>query len=215
MSLLNIQQLFFKYHQTDDWLFQDLNLSAENGEVIIIHGPNGSGKSTLLSLLCGIIPKEIKGVKDGLIAINDIDIDGLRLPELSPLISMVFQEPDMQLSFPIVEQELAFGQENLLIDVDEIENRIKKVSHLLGISNLLKTDIATLSYGQKKLVTVAALYTLSPDIILLDEPEDGLSAESIGKLKDCIINYKQDKLTIISSTTHTFDDMADKIITIS
>ncbi|MBN2018028.1 MAG: ABC transporter ATP-binding protein [Candidatus Cloacimonetes bacterium] len=215
MSLLNIQQLFFKYHQTDDWLFQDLNLSAENGEVIVIHGLNGSGKSTLLSLLCGIIPKEIKGVKDGVISINDIDIDGLSLPELSPLVSMVFQEPEMQLSFPIVEQELAFGPENVMVKEHEICQRIQRISDLLHISHLLKSDIASLSYGQKKLITIAALYTLSPDIILLDEPEDGLSADSIGSIRDCIMQYKQEKLTIISSTTHTFDDISDRIITIS
>jgi len=215
MALLNVQNLFLKYNQVDDWLIKDLNLSAEKNELILLKGQNGSGKTSVLSTLCGIIPKSIHGIVDGHIFINDIDINSLSLPELSPLISMVFQEPEMQLSFPQVEQELAFGPENLKIPVEEIRKRIENVSELLGLLLLLKSEIATLSYGQKKLVTIASVFTLSPDIILLDEPEDCLSADSIRNVKKCIQHFKRDKLIIISSTTHTFDDIADKVITLS
>ena len=163
-------------------------------------------------MLCGIIPKMIKAAIGGQILIDDIDISALTLSELSPLISMAFQEPELQLSFPQVEHELAFGPENLTIPVEEIRNRIENISELLRLNHLMKSEIATLSYGQKKLVTIASVFTLSPDIILLDEPEDGLSTNSISNVKKCIQYYKQDKLIIISSTTHTFDNLSDKVI---
>jgi len=215
MALLNVQNLFLKYNQVDDWLIKDLNLSAGKSECILLKGQNGSGKTSTLSMLCGIIPKSVNGIVGGQILIGDIDICSLSLPELSPLISMVFQEPEMQLSFPQIEHELAFGPENLKIPVEEIRKRIENVSELLGLLLLLKSEIATLSYGQKKLVTIASVFTLSPDIILLDEPEDCLSADSIRNVKKCIQHFKRDKLIIISSTTHTFDDIADKVITLS
>ncbi len=215
MAFLHAQNLFLKYNQTDDWLIKDLNFSADKNELVLLKGQNGCGKTTLLSMLCSIIPKVIKAAIGGQILIDDIDINALTLPELSPLISMVFQEPEMQLSFPQVEHELSFGPENLKIPVKEIRKRIENVSEFLGLTHLLKSEIATLSYGQKKLVTIASVFTLSPDIILLDEPEDGLSSDSISNVKKCIQHFKQDKLIIISATTHTFDDIADKVILLS
>ena len=215
MALLSVQNLSFKYSQDDELLIKDLSFSAEKNELILIKGPNGSGKTSLLSLLCGIIPKAINGVVEGQILIDDIDISALTLPELSPLVSMVFQEPEMQVSFPQVEQELAFGPENLKIPAHEISKIIEDVSDLLGIQELLKSDIAALSYGQKKLAALASIFTLSPEIILLDEPADGLSGQSIQNVIKCVLHYKKDKLIIISSTTHVFDDIADRIITLS
>jgi len=215
MALLSVQNLSFKYSQDDELLIKDLSFSAEKNELILIKGPNGSGKTSLLSLLCGIIPKAIKGVIKGQIFIDDIDISALTLPELSPLITMVFQEPEMQLSFPQVEQELAFGPENLKIQAHEISKKIDNVSELLGIPELLKSDISALSYGQKKLVALASIFTFSPEIILLDEPGDGLSGQSIQNVIKCVLHYKNDKLVIITSTTHFFDDVTDIVITLS
>ena len=121
----------------------------------------------------------------------------------------------MQLSFPQVDQELAFGPENLKIPAHEISKIIEDVSELLGIEELLKSDIAALSYGQKKLTAISSIFTLSPEIILLDEPADGLSEQSIQNVIKCALHYKNDKLVIITSTTHVFDNIADRIINLS
>ncbi|MCD6330389.1 MAG: ATP-binding cassette domain-containing protein, partial [Candidatus Cloacimonetes bacterium] len=91
MTLLNVQNLFLKYNQIDEWLIRDFNLVADKNEVLLIKGPNGCGKTSLLSMLCGIIPKMIKAAIGGQILIDDIDISVLTLSELSPLISMAFQ----------------------------------------------------------------------------------------------------------------------------
>ena len=215
MPLLSVQNLSFKYSQNDELLIKDMSFSTEKDELILIKGPNGSGKTSLLSMLCGIIPKAINGVVEGQILIDDIDISALTLPELSPLVSMAFQDPEMQLSFPQVDQELAFGPENLKIPAHEISKIIEDVSELLGIQELLKSDIAALSYGQKKLTALASIFTLSPEIILLDEPADGLSEQSIQNVIKCALHYKNDKLVIITSTTHVFDNIADRIINLS
>ena len=194
MMLLKVENIFLKYSQTDDWLIEDLNFCADRNEIILMKGKNGSGKTSLLSMFCGIIPKAKKGIMGGKIFIAGIDISSLSLPELSPLISMVFQDPEKQLSFPQVVHELAFGPENLKLPVREIHRKIEYISDLLGIDDLLKSDTATLSYGQKMLVAIASVFTLSPDIILLDEPADGLSEVSIQKVN--------------------FDTFADRIITL-
>jgi len=213
--ILKATHIFSKFASQKEWLLKDFSFDAKTGEIILIKGDNGSGKTTLLSLLCGIVPKEIKAEARGKIIINGIDISNLTLAQSSPLISMTFQEPDYQLSFPKVIHELAFGPENLNIERQKIEDRITNVTELLKIDHLLYKDIATLSYGQKKLVTIASILTLSPKILLLDEPDDGLTVASIENLKRCISCFQKDKLFIISTTKSYFDDTADRIITLS
>ncbi|HEX37807.1 MAG TPA: ABC transporter ATP-binding protein [Candidatus Cloacimonetes bacterium] len=213
--LLKTSHLFCKFPSQKEWLLKDVSIDTKVGEIILIKGVNGSGKTTLLSLLCGIIPKEIKAEVRGKIHINDVEISDLTLAQSSPFISMTFQEPDYQLSFPKVIYELAFGPENLKISRHEIEDRIKYVTELLKIDHLLYNDIATLSYGQKKLVCIASIMTLSPKILLLDEPDDGLSFASVEQVKKCILAYRNEKLFIIATTKSYFDDIADRKITLS
>lgn len=213
--LLKASHLFCTFASQKKWLVEDISIDAKTGKIILIKGVNGSGKTTLLSLLCGIIPKEIKAVTRGKVVINGIDVSDLTLAQSSPFISMTFQEPDYQLSFPKVIHELAFGPENLNIERQKIEDRITNVTELLKIDHLLYKDIATLSYGQKKLVTIASILTLSPKVLLLDEPDDGLTVASIENLKRCISCFQKDKLFIISTTKSYFNDVADRIITLS
>ncbi len=214
-NLLKATHLFCKFPSQKEWLIQDFSIEAKASEIILIKGENGRGKTTLLSLLCGIIPREIKAEARGRIVIDGIDISSVTLAQCSPLISMTFQEPDYQLSFPKVIHELAFGPENLKIERQEIQNRIKNVTELLQIDHLLSKDITKLSYGQKKLVTIASIMTLSPKVMLLDEPDDGLSFTSIENVKRCILAYRNEKLFIIATTKSYFDDIADRMITLS
>ncbi|MDO9576553.1 MAG: ATP-binding cassette domain-containing protein, partial [Candidatus Cloacimonadales bacterium] len=111
--MLQIKDLSFRYETSKKWLFQDFNFAAEKGEIVVISGDNGSGKTTLLNMICGVIPKMIKGDFSGEINLDDTAMKGLTLPQTAPLISLLMQEPDNQLFFPKVEQELAFGPENL------------------------------------------------------------------------------------------------------
>jgi len=174
MPLLEISDLGFNYPQQQP-LFTNLNLQAEGGEIIAISGRSGSGKTTLLKLLCQVIPSITHGEIRGDIKISQQAITDFTLPQLATKLSLLMQEPENQLILPLVEQELAFGPVNLLIEPQEILRRIEETLQLLQIENLRYQPTAMLSFGQKKLVALASIITLSPQIFLLDEPSAGLS----------------------------------------
>ncbi len=198
MSLLQIENLSFGYPK-NNILFSGLNLNAKAGEIIAISGGSGSGKTTFLKICCNVIPNIIGGNLLGKRMINDQDISNKPLPELAPDISVLMQEPENQLFLPTVEQELAFGPENLCIAPSEILARIDSTLKLLNIENLRYANTATLSFGQKKLVALASIITLSPKIILLDEPSTGLSEAYLNVVIDVLKQLaKQGKLIIIA-----------------
>lgn len=175
MSILAVENLSFRYSEQDRFLFEDLEFSLNNGDILAVHGASGSGKTTLLYILNGIIPRHIKGIISGKILLENCDHANASLPELSQKISMIMQNPAHQLFFPDVEQELAFAPENLCLSSDEIEKRVSEALKLLDIEELRYAETAKLSYGQQKLTALAAVYTLQPNILMLDEPANGLS----------------------------------------
>jgi energy-coupling factor transport system ATP-binding protein len=174
--LMQISHLSFRYPDMNNRLINDFSLNICKGDIIALTGNSGAGKTTLLFLLSGIIPRHRNGTISGNITLTAIDHKNCSLAELSPHISLTMQHPDEQLFFPIVEQELAFAPENLCLPAHQIENRILKALNILNIKHLRYKNTADLSYGQQKLVALAAIHTLQPQILLLDEISNGLDA---------------------------------------
>jgi energy-coupling factor transport system ATP-binding protein len=211
--ILSLRNISFRYSSQGKWLLQNFKLACQQGEITLLKGTSGSGKTTLLYLLCGIIPKMIGGELHGKILFEENSIEERSLPQIAPDISIMMQMPDVQLFFPTVEMELAFAPENLQLPRTEIRARIEKVVSQLEISHLLQQDTATLSFGQKKMVTFGALLTLSPQIFLLDEPTAGLSDYNCNLLKSVLQELKNTgKTIIIAEHSPILDDLADKMV---
>lgn len=199
ISNLAVQNLSFRYHKESDWLFHNLNLQFQKSTITAVTGPNGSGKTTFLYALCGIIPKLFRGVFQGNISYSGNDLMNYSLPQISQWMNLLQQDPDHQLIFPIVEQELAFGVENLCLPPDQIESRINDILSKLGIEELRFSKTYELSYGQKKLVALASLLVMDNPVLLLDEPSAGLDSNALELLKQMIIvQSDQGKIIIIS-----------------
>jgi len=211
--MIEIKDLSFRYSSNLPVILNSFNFQARSGEIIHIKGSSGSGKTTLLNLLCGVIPKVIKGNLSGSIIIAGRDLNEMTLPQISPQASLLMQDPEIQLFFPIVEQELAFGPENLLIYPQEIRSRISNALNILNIKHLRFRETANLSFGEKKLVALAALITLDPKVFLLDEPTAGISSEQIGCLKKMIsMLSKQGKVIFIAEHLDEILDLPHKTI---
>lgn len=172
--MISLHTISFRYQPTTPWIFKDLSANYQPGSIIGIQGASGSGKTTLLYALCGVIPAMIKGDFTGEVKINKEILTNLTLPQIAPLASLLMQQPDYQLFFPTVEQEIAFGPENLCLAPAEIQARVDSALVRLSIEELRHTTSAHLSFGQKRLVTLAALLALSPQVMLLDEPLGGI-----------------------------------------
>lgn len=179
MFLLECSDLSFKYESQQNWLFKNISLTLERGEVLLVTGPSGSGKTTFLNILCKIIPDINSGNIVGSIKIKNKDLQNYTMPQLSRELSLLWQDPDKQLIFPTVEMELAFYPENYNVAPEKIKNRINKILHDLKISELQDRDTAFLSFGEKKLVALASLLTYQPDILLMDELTAGLSERKL------------------------------------
>ena len=202
MKLLQVDELGFKYPDQKDWLFSGLSFSIESGQIMALTGDNGSGKTTLLYMLSGIIPRHRQGEIKGEIILADIDHKNAALPELAANISLVMQQPEDQIFFPTVEHELAFAPENLCLSVEEINSRIDQALKLLNIVKFRFADTDKLSFGQQKLVALAAIHTLQPQILLLDEISGGLDDEKLAAVCQLIRDYTDSGKAVIIADHH-------------
>lgn len=203
--MIEIKNLNFKYNETDEKLIlKDLNLNIESGEFVAILGHNGSGKSTLAKLLNGLLqPTSGDVIVDGLNTKNEETIWQLRSNT-----GIVFQNPDNQIVATIVEEDVAFGPENLGIETKEIRKRVDQALKAVGMSEYARRAPHMLSGGQKQRIAIAGILAISPKYIILDEPTAML--DPVGR-KEVMstIEYlnKEEKKTIIL-ITHYMDEAA-------
>ena len=195
--MLELKNISFRYNANSPLLINNFSFLAVKGNIIAVCGDSGTGKTTLLNIICSVIPKIFPGVLSGTISHNNINISELSIPEVAPQISLLMQHPDNQLFFPTVEQELAFAPENLKIPAKDIIKRIDDVLVKLDIEDLRHKETASLSFGQKKLVTLASILTLSPDVYLLDEPFAGVDPIAVYDIQSIITKLSSQGLGIL------------------
>ena len=173
MNAVELKGLTFSYPGKPPVL-RELELSVRQGEIMTIAGLSGCGKTTLAHIICGIIPHLIKGDLQGSVSLFGQDTRSLPVAKLAETAALVFQDSDEQMICTTVEDELAFGPENLALAPAEIGERVHTEAAVCGLSGLLLRDPGTLSGGQKKLVALASVLTLTPRLIIFDEPLSGL-----------------------------------------
>ncbi len=166
---IQVKNFSFSFPDENSPLWTNLNFSLNPGEIVGITGPSGCGKSTLCYCLSGIIPRHLPGEISGEILVDGKPLSQVPLPQLSQKIGMVFQDPETQLFCTTVEEEIAFGPENLCLSREEIETRIKEVLELTGMTHFRYTNPSQLSGGEKQLIALGAVLALGPHTLILDE----------------------------------------------
>ena len=172
--VISVENLSFTYPGAPLKAIDDLSFRVTEGEFLGITGPTGAGKSSLILCLNGIIPHFQEGTFQGAVRIDGCDTFDTSCAELARKVGSVFQDPEAQIVAPVVEEEIAFGLENLAIPPDEMEQRISESLDLIGISSLRHRSTTQLSGGQKQRVAIAAAIALKPKMLLLDEPTSEL-----------------------------------------
>lgn len=196
MSIIEISNLKFTY-PSGKQVLQGVNLSVEPGEVIGLIGDSGCGKSTLCHVMCGIIPNVIGGTAAGQVRIKDKNMREAKLKDMAETVGFVMQDADRMIVCSTVEDELAFGPENLCIPPEEIRRRVDETLELIQMTEYRLTDPNHLSGGQKQMVTIGSVLTLQPDILILDEPNSHLDEASRLRTKALLQKLKADGKTII------------------
>lgn len=209
LLMIKANNLKFSYDKSGFEL-GPLDLSITKGEFTVIIGHNGSGKSTLAKLFNGILkPNQGEILIDGLDTKKDELIWDIRRKA-----GMIFQNPDNQLVATIVEDDIAFGPENLGVPSAEIRTRVKEAVALVGMSEYLETPPNALSGGQKQRVAIAGILAMKPECIILDEPTSMLDPKGRKEVMDTIHRLNRDENITIVHITHFMDEAvdADRII---
>ena len=147
-----------------------MSLDVEKGEFVTILGPNASGKSTICMMCNGLIPHALPGDLEGTVEVFGMDVRREHVAGLATKVGMVFQEPESQLFCMSVEEEVAFGPENIAIPRDEIMERVEWALETVGMKGYNDRSPFSLSGGQKQRVAIAAALSMRPDMLVLDEP---------------------------------------------
>lgn len=188
---------------------RNVSFSVEKGEFVALAGMNGSGKSTLAKLLNGLfIPSSGDVLIDG---INTRDEE--RTFDVRRKAGMVFQNPDNQMVATIIEDDVAFGPENLGIPREEIIERVDWALDAVGMSGFRTRSASKLSGGQKQRVAIAGVLAMKPDILILDESTSMLDPEGRAEIMDVAKKLNASGITVIS-ITHNMDEaaQADRVI---
>src|SRR5438034_6274255 len=204
-----VDKLSFRYHSPDDdpepgrktaapgpepsdqpLAIEDISFSLPAGELMLIAGPSGCGKSTLLKCLNGLIPHSYHGILGGVIQLGGRPIKGLTLRDLALQVGTMLQDPDKQIVASTVEQEIAFGMENMNTPREEMQERIEGVLQLLRLEEYKGQETFALSGGQRQQVAAAGIIVMEPSIYLFDEPFANLDARAVDKLEDLIAGLR-------------------------
>lgn len=158
-----------------------VDLAVRRGERVGLVGPNGSGKSTLLMCLSGLFAPE-GNLRVGEVALSS----GNRVRALAGRVGLVFQSPDDQLFMPTLADDLAFGPINLGLRDAEVRERVEQTAERMALTDLLDRAPHHLSMGQKRNAAIAAVLTMRPELLLMDEPSSNLDPRSRRRLIDTL-----------------------------
>ena len=196
---------------------EGLSLEITKGEFVAVLGHNGSGKSTLAKLLNMILtPTKGKIIIDGKDitseALSDDDVLSLRRT-----VGMVFQNPDNQLVATIVEDDVAFGLENLGIPSEEIRRRVDEALSDFGMLEYAKHEPHRLSGGQKQRVAIAGVMAMRPECVIFDESTAMLDPLGRKEVLDSILKLNREKQVTVIMITHYMDEaaLADRIVVLN
>jgi energy-coupling factor transporter ATP-binding protein EcfA2 len=176
--LIRLRGFSFSYNGTDRPALNNISLTIEDGQFVLITGASGGGKSTLCRVFNGLVPHFYGGKISGQAEVQGRDILKTPPKELATKVGMVFQDPENQLVTTDVEREIAFGLENLGYPRNLIARRIEEALDTAGIAQLRFARHQELSGGEKQKVAIASVLALHPEILVLDEPTSELDPQS-------------------------------------
>lgn len=213
MASIVLDNCSFSYsNNPSDRVISGLSLKIEAGSFVSVIGPNGSGKSTFARLLNGLlIPQEGEVLVDGLSTKNSKDIYKIRRK-----VSLLFQNPDNQIVGDSVEEDTAFGPENLGLERDEITKRVESSLKAVGLWEKRKNKPSSLSGGEKARLGIAGVLAISPEVLVLDEATAMLDEKGRKEVMEILLSLKKNQgKTIILVTHHPEETLfGDRIIVI-
>lgn len=212
--MIKIDNLSFGYNKNRMDLY-NIDLNIKSGECVLLCGASGCGKTTITKTINGLIPHFINDCfLDGKVYIEDMVVANTELYEISKKVGSVFQNPKSQFFNLNTTDEIVFGLENAGVSPVDINYRLDRTIKSLNIKHLIDKNIFSLSGGEKQTIAFASIYTMNPDIYVLDEPTANLDEKAIGNLRKQIEFLKSNGNTIVIAEHRLYFlmDLVDRVI---
>jgi energy-coupling factor transport system ATP-binding protein len=194
MPVVELEAITFSYPGGPRAL-EGINLSIEPGESVAILGQNGAGKTTLLKMMNGLLRPDV-----GFVRLDGNDIRGTSTAHLARQLGFVFQDPRAQIFLSSVEAEVAFGPRKIRMSKEQIEARLVAALELTGLTAKRDSHPYDLSAADRKLLTIASILSMDPQILILDEPTASLDMAATEIVVRIIESYLSSGKTVIAST---------------
>jgi len=209
--MITIQDFSFWYPGRDAASLEQVNIQVKAGEFILLTGPTGCGKSTLLKCLNGIIPHLSGGRAEGVVQIGGNNVRELSMAELSAQVGLVQQSPDDQIFATVIQDEVAFGPENLCMPPEEINRRLDWALEAVDLGGFRLRSTTALSGGQKQRLAIAAMLALQPKILALDEPISQLDPQGATEVMNVIKKLNQKYGVTVVMVEHRIHEVAQYV----
>ena len=209
-NIIECENVIFSYPDSPVFALNCVSLSVKKGEFLSVIGHNGSGKSTLARLLNGLLEADA-----GKITVLGMDVsEGKNAVEIRKHVGVVFQNPDNQMVASIVEDDVAFGPENIGIEREEIGRRIEWALNAVGMENYRTATPTRLSGGQKQRIAVAGVLAIKPDVIILDESTAMLDPKGREEVIEVVRRLNKEEGMTVILITHFMEEalLADRTI---
>ena len=210
-KILEIRDVTYTYDGEELPVWEHLSCCFYEGKIHAVSGPSGCGKSSVLSLIDGLIPHMYEGELKGNVLLRGEDITGTLPRYRCDRIGFVMQNPESQFCTFTVEEELAFGMENMGLPEEEIRRRIREILSFIGLSGYEKTELDKLSGGQKQKIAIASVLVMKPEFLLLDEPTANLDPESRAQIFRMIVRISREEHMTVIIVEHNIKEIIDEV----
>jgi len=213
--MIEIKDLWYTYPGRSEPTLKGINLRVEKGEFVLLTGPTGCGKSTLLKTLNGIIPHESGGIFSGSVKVKGMETTESNQIEISKEVGLVFQNPDDQIFSTTVEDEVAFGPENLCFERKEIDRKVEEALQIVGMSGHRLASTNSLSGGQKQRICIASMLAMTPEVLAMDEPVSQMDPRGTHEVLNTVRELNRKLKTTILLVEHRLHELApfvDRIV---
>lgn len=216
--MIRFENVTFSYADANYPILENVNLTIPSGELALVVGKTGSGKSTLLSLINGLVPNFTGGNFIGDVLVNDRSIRRYPPRDFADLVGIVRQDPRASFVTDVVEDELAYGMEQLGISPSTMRRRVEEVLDLLGLNELRNRSLTSLSGGQRQRVAIASVLTTNPKVLVLDEPTSALDPSAAEEVLAAIQRLVHDLGLTVVLAEHRLERVvqyADRVIVVN
>lgn len=206
--LVRLSGVTYRHYGKTAPALSDINVNIRRGSFTLLVGPSGSGKSTLCMLLNGIIPQILGGKLEGRVIVDGQDVAESKVQNLAHSVGLLFQDPEWMFATLQVEDEVAFGPENLRQPPEEIAKQVTRSLDYVNMSGLRRNLVWALSGGQIQKLGLASVLAMAPQLIVLDEPTANLDPATTHAVHELILRLRDEGRTIVLVTKDLDEFMA-------